>query len=309
VPVTLAAFGSVSLASLAVNAVAIPVFTLLLVPLTLGSTALLALAPALGDTGFRCGGALYALLWPWLEAAAAWPHALVTLAPPLWAYAVAVPAVAVAILPWPRGLRLTAAAAALPLAFSTPLVPAAGEVVITVFDVGRGHAVAIRAGARVIVHGTGESFGTGGRRMARIIVPWLRTQRVRHVDLLVMPQLNGDAASGAAELAAVIAVGRILVPRPWPGGPANAAPCEARALAMSPDASFDLAANCDLTIGVGAWRAMIERRGVRIGGAAGEWRLDPAAHGAITVRIARSREIPGSRAVRDGYPWPWRAPV
>lgn len=309
VPVTLAAFGSVSLASLVVNAAAIPVFTLLLVPLALGSTAALAFAPALAEAGFRCGAWLHALLWPWLEAAAAWPHALVMLTPPAWAYLLAVPAVAIAILPWPRGLRLTAAAAVLPLAFSRPAVTASAPATATVFDVGRGHAVAVRLGTQVIVHGTGESFGTGGRRMARVIVPWLRSQRIDHVDVLVMPRLGGDTAGGAAELEVALGIGRILVPRPWSGGPEKAVPCDTYAPVLQSTTGIRLAENCDLTLELGAWRVMVDRRGVRLGDAAGEARLDPAHRGAITLDIDAAGKALRRHAARDGYPWPWRAPV
>lgn len=309
VPVTLAAFGSVSLASLAVNAAAIPVFTLLLVPLVLAATAAMAAWPTLATLLLQLAAWLHALLWPWLEAAANWPHALVQLAPPAWAYALLVPAVAMALLPWPRGLRATAAAAILPLAFARALVPAGSEISVAVFDVGRGQAVVIRTAGHVLLHGTGDSFGTEGRRMARVVVPWLRTQRVARVDDLVLPQLYRDYAAGAAELDIAFGIERILVARPWPGGPQRAVPCGVHAGRTRAPAHFALTASCDMTVALGATRLEVTRKGVFLGTGPARERLDSADRGAITLTLDRESGVVRRRNLRDGYPWPWRAPV
>ena len=299
VPVTLAAFGAISLASLAVNVFAIPFFTLLLVPLTLASTAILAVAPSIADIGFAAGAWLYALAWPWLEAAAAWPHALVALAPPVWVWLVMVPAVGIAILPWPGRLRVTAIAALVPLFGAAPRAPAPSQVAITVFDVGRGQAAVIRTRRAVIVFGTGDSFGTNGRRMAGVVIPWLRSQHITRVDRLVMPHLRGDHASGAAELVAAIAVEEILVPRPWPGGPERSVPCADRSAWTSGPARFAVTADCDMTLSIGPRQFAFGRPA----------RFDTARGGAINLMIDAAGGDMVQRAARDGYPWPWRAPV
>jgi len=309
VPVTLAAFGSVSLASLVVNAAAIPVFTLLLVPLVLAATAAMAIWPALATVLLQLGAWLHAQLWPWLAAAADWPHALVQLAPPAWAWLLLVPAVGMAVLPWPRGLRATAAAAILPLAFARSFAPAADQVRVVVFDAGRGQAVVIRTAQHVWVHGTGDSFGTGGRRMARVVVPWLRTQRVARVDELVMPHLYRDYAAGAAELDIAIGIGRILVARPWPGGPSNALPCGAHPHRMRAPAQVALTASCDMSVTLGATRLEVGRKGVLLDSGAGPERLDSTRDGAITLVLDAATGVVRRQHARDGYPWPWRAPV
>lgn len=299
VPVTVAAFGGASLASLAVNIVAIPLFTLLLVPLVLASTAMLLVVPALAHLGFAACAAIHALAWPWLEAAASWPHALVMLAPPQWAWFIAVPAIAIAILPWPPGLRLTALAAIAPLATAQPRAPAPAQVWIQLFDVGRGQAAVIRAAGTVVVYGTGDSFGTGGRRMARVVLPWLLSQRIGRVDWLVLPRLDAAHASGAAELAATLDVGGILAPRAWPGGPGNAATCARRAAWSSGPARFALTPDCELTLSAGPHR-------LRFGRAA---HFDTARDGATRITLDAATGAVVRRAARDGYPWPWRPPV
>ncbi|MGD9597277.1 MAG: DNA internalization-related competence protein ComEC/Rec2 [Steroidobacteraceae bacterium] len=298
VPVTLAAFGGLSLAGFAVNALAIPVFTLLLVPLVLASTAALGVAPTLADAGFAAGGWLHAQLWPALESAAAWPHALVMLAVPAWAWLIVVPAVGIAILPWPPLLRATALAGVVPLAWgSMPL--ASTQVEIVVFDVGRGDAAVVRTAGQIVLFGTGDTFDTGGRRMARIVVPWLRARGISRVDRLVMPHLRADHASGAAELAAALDIGQILVPRAWHGGPTNAQPCAEVSRWASGPATFEVTADCDMMLSVGPHRLAFGRRA----------RFDTAQGGAIRFVVDGATGAVERRAQREGYPWPWRAPV
>lgn len=298
VPVTLVAFGGLSLAGFVVNALAIPVFTLLLVPLTLAATAALGIAPVLADAAFAAGAWLHAQLWPALESAAVWPHALVSLVVPSWAWFVVVPAVGVAILPWPPALRASALAGVVPLAFgATPL--AATQIEIVVFDAGQGQVAVVRTARELVVHGTGDTFGTGGRRMARIVVPWLRARGIRRVDRLLMPHLRADHAAGAAELAAALEVGEILVPRAWPGGPASARPCAERSRWASGPATIDVAANCDMTLSIGAHRFAFGRSA----------RYDTARDGAIRFVVDATSGVVVRRAQREGYPWPWRAPV
>lgn len=299
VPITLAAFGTISLAGIVVNALAIPFFTLLLVPVTLASTALLAVVPPVADLGFGIGEWLYGVGWPWLGTAASWPHALVALAPPPWAWLVVVPAVGIAILPWPARLRVTAVAALAPLAAAAPASPAPSQVAIVIFDVGRGQAAVIRTPGTVVVYGTGESFGTSGRRMANTVVPWLRARGVARVDRLVMARLGADEASGAAELAAAFELREILAPQPWPGGPENAAPCAARTPWFDPPARFVLTADCDMSVIVGR-RTFAFTRAARI---------DTTQTGAIDLTIDAATGALVRRTARDGYPWPWRAPV
>lgn len=298
VPVTLVVFSGISLAGFVVNAVAIPVFTLALVPLVLASTVALGVLPGLARTGFGAAAWIHATGWPALEAAASWPYALLALAPPGWAWIVLVPAALIAILPWPPALRFSAIAALVPLLSGAPPFPPSG-VGIIVFDTGRGEAAIVRTAQSVVIHGTGDSFGTRGRRMARIVVPWLRATGVQRVDRLVMPHLRGDHASGAAELAAAIPIGEILVPRPWTGGPATARPCASRPRWVSGPAKFEVTADCDMTVSVGARRFRFGR--------GASW--NTARRGALRITIDAATRAFGRRAQREGYPWPWRAPV
>ena len=135
--------------------------------------------------------------------------------------------------------------------------------------------------------------------MARVVVPWLRMQRITRVDRLILPQLRGDHASGAAELVAALEVGEILVPRPWPGGPEHVALCARRARWSSAPARFAVTADCDMSLSIGSRRFEFGRAA----------RFDTAHEGAISITIDAATGDVVRRAARDGYPWPWRAPV
>ena len=74
-PVLAATFGRLSLVSPLVNAVAIPVFSLLILPAVLLGTAIAVLAPAASALLWRVLGRILDGTWPVLEWIAAWPAA------------------------------------------------------------------------------------------------------------------------------------------------------------------------------------------------------------------------------------------
>ena len=199
-PVTFAIFGSLSLAGLLVNIVAIPLFSLLLVPAVLGATAALLCLPA------AAGGALATLLLgiagkvamyllPALSAVANLDFALWWVSPPAVWYALALPAVALALLPWASTLRLSAALCLLPLSgVRDPLAP--GALQLTVFDVGQATAVLVGTRNHSLLYGTGDSYGSRGGPMEQIILPHLRARRIRRLDALLLDRVDRDTAEG-----------------------------------------------------------------------------------------------------------------
>ncbi len=75
VPVLAGAFGSVSLVSAVVNAAAIPLYTLVIVPAILIGTAVTLVAPAAGAAVLGVVASLIEFTWPLIEAPAGWLHA------------------------------------------------------------------------------------------------------------------------------------------------------------------------------------------------------------------------------------------
>jgi competence protein ComEC len=205
-PRTVAVFGSVSLAGLAMNLVAIPVFSLLLVPMILAGTAALGAWPALATLLFKSAAAVIGAFWPMARLVAASPLTLLHVAPPIWWYALAALAGAVALLPLRPWMRCTALLALLPAA-----VPAASQVppgtfAATVFDVGRGEAVLLRTAGHALLYDDGEVWGSAGAVAATRLVPGLRHYGLRTLDLVMLPRLDADRGAGVLALSATLPV-------------------------------------------------------------------------------------------------------
>jgi competence protein ComEC len=203
-PVTVAVFGSVSLAGLGVNLLAIPFFSLLLVPLVLASTALALAWPALAVAPLRLAAWLAQQAWPLLEAAANLPHALWRVQPAAWWYGLAAAGLAVLLLPWRGWMRASAALALLPLAWPQRAALQPGEFAATVFDAGGGEAILLRTGHHALLYGDGEVHGSEGRTTARVIVPALRHYGLTQLDRVLLPRVDADQGAGVAALDAAL---------------------------------------------------------------------------------------------------------
>lgn len=223
-PFTVAVFGGLSLAGLAVNLVAIPAVSFGFVPLVLAGALTSLASPALGAPLFQLAASLYDLAWPGLVAVADAPFALWRVAPPAWWFALAFVGAGLMLLRWPLALRLSGIAAALPLICAPPRVPAEGRARIDILDAGRGASLLITTRSRVLLFDTGDSWGSGGAR-ARQIVSSALAPLGRRIDELVLPALDPDRAAGAALLAREHGVGIIRVGGGWPGAALPARRC------------------------------------------------------------------------------------
>lgn len=211
VPVSLAAFGSVSLVGPLVNLAAIPAMSWLLVPTILVSVLLLPISPTASKLVLDLAARMHDLGWPWLAAAADFPWALIHASPPVWWYAFACIGVGLSLMPWPISLRLASVIWLVPLAMVVdPRVPE-GAADITVLDVGEGTSIVVQTRNHVMVYGTGDGYGTDGRMAESVLVPFLRSRGVRKVDVLVMNRLSAVNAAGVTALLAEMPVGETLV--------------------------------------------------------------------------------------------------
>lgn len=224
-PLTLAWFGSVSLAGFLVNLVAIPVVSFAFVPAILAAMALMPAWPGASDALLRLAGAAYDHGWPWLTAAADAPLALLHASPPPWWYGAAAVATACALLPWPWRLRVASVAWLVPLAVAAADAPAPGTVQVAVLDVGEGRAVIVRTARHTLLYDTGDVFGSGGRVAASVVVPYLREHGVERLDVLALSHLTPHAAAGATALLAAMPVERAIVGGEHVPDFAGAGPC------------------------------------------------------------------------------------
>lgn len=194
-------FGLLPLFSPLVNAVAIPWFSWLLVPLALA-------ASALPFDGLRTAAAWLAeqtmqvLLW----LGNTLPESAFAHAPlPLFAAALA----AALLILLPNGLRLKPLAVCALAAFVLYRpAPLSGSLNLTVHDVGQGLAVSLRTASQHIL------FDTGTPAAETALLPALRAQGITRIDHLVLSHHDSDHDGGYPAVAKTLPVGTL-----WAGQP------------------------------------------------------------------------------------------
>jgi competence protein ComEC len=187
-PVTAALFGSFSAVGPLVNAAAIPLFTFALVPPVLVATALY-LVPV--GAAHWCADHLVDLAawtaqqcWPWLVRAADLPGASWSVdASWLWLL-LAVPAVVCVLAPLPVPMRVGALVLLCSGFLHRASRPEPGSLELVMFNVGASRAVLLRTAGHQLLLGTGESFGTRGRRFEREVLPELQ-RAARSLDIVL----------------------------------------------------------------------------------------------------------------------------
>lgn len=207
-PLLLAVLGRASVIAPLVNLVAVPLFSLVILPLVL-VTGLLSLVPGLG-LPLQWTADLLGWCLAGLERVAAWPWAAVSLSErPLWLWGTA--GLGVALLLAPRGLpgRWLGALPVLPLVLLRPATPGFGEAWVTLLDVGQGLSVVVRTQGGTLVYDTGPGYESGFNTGSQVVAPFLRSQGIDRVDVLVLSHGDRDHAGGAPGLMGLLPVGLI----------------------------------------------------------------------------------------------------
>jgi competence protein ComEC len=201
VPLMLMLFQQVSLVSPLANAVAIPVVTFIVVPLTLASIVLpweLLLVAA---------HQVFAWLAILLDGLSALPGAVWQQhAPAIWA--VLAGAVGVLWLLAPRGVpgRAFGFVWLLPLFLVVPVLPPAGTFRVVVLDVGQGLAVLVQTQAHALLFDTGPRFNETADAGERIVAPMLRATAVTRLDGLIVSHQDSDHSGGTLSLLQTVPV-------------------------------------------------------------------------------------------------------
>lgn len=200
-PLTLWFFEQASWVSPFANLIAVPLVSLLVVPL--GLLGLLAWLGALeGVAALLWEGALrlIALLDTLLEQFAAWPAASVPYSlPGISGLLCIVLALACLLQPLQGRLRLLAPVFLLPLFLPAPQL-AAGQLRVTVFDVGQGLAVLLETPGHRLLYDAGPVLGAQADAGRRIILPTLQRQGVFALDRLMLSHDDSDHTGGAQSL-------------------------------------------------------------------------------------------------------------
>ncbi|KAA3653800.1 MAG: DNA internalization-related competence protein ComEC/Rec2 [Proteobacteria bacterium] len=196
-PVLLVLFGQVSLVSPLANAVAIPLVSLLVVPLLLAGVFLPFDLP-LGLAAWLMARLMDVLGW-----GAALPFSAAAFAtPPLPLMALALAGGLWGLLPHGTPWRTLGWLAWMPAVLWMPPRPDVGGFEARVLDVGQGLAVHLRTAGHDLLYDTGPGYFRGGDAGERHVVPYLQGLGVGPLDLLVVSHGDKDHAGGAASVLA-----------------------------------------------------------------------------------------------------------
>lgn len=203
IPIMLVLFQQASIIGLFANLIAIPWFSFLVVPLCLiGALASLFSLPV---SAVILKLALWMLqpIWWLLEFLASLPVAL-------WHQSINTNWLIICsvmtsiLLLLPRGLpgRGIAVIWILPVFLYQPNKLINGEFKLTVLDVGQGLATVIQTKHHVMVYDTGPKLGPTFDMGESVVVPFLRYQRVKQLDMLMISHADNDHIGGAQSVLA-----------------------------------------------------------------------------------------------------------
>ena len=219
-PFTALLFGQASLAGPVANLLAIPWWSLVIVPLSLLGTALEAVHVGAGAWAWRAASACFAPSWQVFERVAAHPYALWWLPEsPAWALWLALAGGFWLLLP--RGVpgKPLALLLWLPLLWPDRERPRAGEVELVVIDVGQGLSALVRTANHALLFDAGPAVEEGFDAGERAVVPALRALGVPRLDALVVSHGDNDHAGGVDAVRDSLPVRTVLAP---PGSPVDA---------------------------------------------------------------------------------------
>lgn len=194
-PLLLALFQQVSVVSPLANAFAIPVVSLVVVPLTL----LGALVPV--DAILLAAHQVMAwcmLLLQWLSQMpdAVWQQH----APPLWTVPLALLGVLWLLLPRGFPARWLGLPACAPMFLLLPIAPGQGELRVAVLDVGQGLAVVAQTAHHALLYDAGARFSADSDNGSWVVVPYLRGADIGHLDGFIVSHDDLDHSGGAASV-------------------------------------------------------------------------------------------------------------
>lgn len=195
-PLGISLFGQASRIGPLVNLLAVPWWSLVVVPLALLGTALEALHAGLGAWCWRLAGVAFDISWRWLQPLAAWSGAVWWLPEaPRWTLPLALLGVFWCLLPRGRGGVLAAPLLCLPLLWPDRQLPLPGEVEALVLDVGQGTAVIVRTASRLLLYDLGPP-GAGADSGERVVLPALRALGAGVPDRVLLSHGDADHAGG-----------------------------------------------------------------------------------------------------------------
>ncbi len=214
-PITLILFGMGSLVSPLANMIAIPWVSFLVVPLCLAGTLILCFSETLGGLLLKMADFLMTVLWPLLEFLSQYPILNGSFgAKPLWILLLSLLGILCCLLPKGFPGKLLGAFWILPLFLCKHMSIEPNSAKVTVLDVGQGLATVVRTQNHILVFDTGPKLGDMADAGERVVLPYLATEGIAEIDMLVISHGDNDHSGGAKAILDSIPVKQILTSEP-----------------------------------------------------------------------------------------------
>ncbi|PPD16169.1 MAG: DNA internalization-related competence protein ComEC/Rec2 [Methylotenera sp.] len=196
-PILIVLFSQTSVVSPLANAFAIPVISLIVVPLSiLGS--FLPMDIVLHGAHAVLQWCMFGLNWLANLPIAVWQQA----APPAWAVLVALLGVLWLLLPRGFPQRWLGFVLLLPLFFVPTKKLESGAMQVNIIDVGQGLSVVIKTANHVLLYDAGSRYSSQNDAGSRIVLPYLRGEGIQKLDGFMISHDDADHSGGAASVLA-----------------------------------------------------------------------------------------------------------
>ena len=210
-PVLLFFFQRVSIIAPIANIIAVPVVSLIVVPLSLFALILLQIVPEMAAYILHFIDLVLQALWQVLLYLVELPMAsIVRPKPQVWQMIIAM--LGVLLLLAPRGIpgRFLGIILLLPVFWVKSERPAEGAVHLTLLDVGQGLAVVIETTNHSLVFDAGARFSDKFDMGKNVILPFLHYRHINRLDKLIISHADNDHMGGAQTLINSISVQQIV---------------------------------------------------------------------------------------------------
>ena len=214
-PLLLFFFQQVSLIAPLANLIAVPIISLVVVPLALLASLVMFVLPMFAAKLFLVVDlALQGLWWVLLKLADSPSSTISHTQPSWWALGFAIPGILLLFAPKGMPSRWLGLAMLLPLVFTETSKIPAGTVKLTLLDVGQGLSAVVQTAEHTLVYDTGAKFSASSDMGQSVVIPYLRSQGIDKINALIISHGDNDHIGGAESLLAAISTDQLLTSVP-----------------------------------------------------------------------------------------------
>ncbi len=210
-PLLMFYFQQFSLIAPVANIVAVPVVSLIIVPMLLFSVVVSAFLPGVANIILSLLEYVFHYLWLFLSFCHEFSWASFSMAP-VSLFSVLLAVIGVFILLAPKGIpgRYLGGFFLLPALMTNPESLKNGELKMTLLDVGQGLSVVVQTQKHVLLFDTGARFSDYSDMGKSVVLPYLKNQQITKIDRIIISHGDNDHAGGLDSIVSAIPVEGIL---------------------------------------------------------------------------------------------------